>query len=81
MNIVTATEFRKNQRKYFDLAEKETVYVTRAGKSPIAVTAIELDEDYPSTEELQDIREGLEAYRRGECTTIEDPKNIWASIL
>lgn len=77
MNIVTATEFRANQRKYFDLAEKGPVYVTRAGKSPIAVTAMEMD--YPTSEELQAIRDGLEAYQRGEFTIV-DPDNLWENI-
>lgn len=50
MNIITATEFRSNQRKYFDLAEREPVFVTRAGKIPIALTPVDLD-SYPTREE------------------------------
>ena len=78
MNIITATEFRSNQRKYFDLAEREPVFVTRAGKTPIALTPVDLD-SYPTQEETKAIEEGLEAYKRGEYTTI-DPDNVWESI-
>ena len=78
MNIITATEFRSNQRKYFDLAEREPVFVTRAGKKPIALTPVDLD-SYPTQEETKAIEEGLEAYKRGEYTTI-DPDNVWESF-
>lgn len=80
MNVITATEFRANQRKYFDLAEKEPVFITRSGKIPIALTPVNL-KDYPTEKELVAIKEGTEAYDRGEYTVIEDAKNIWKSIL
>ena len=41
MNVITATEFGANQRKYFDLAEKEPVIVTR--QKSISIRAIPLD--------------------------------------
>lgn len=80
MNVITATEFRANQRKYFDLAEKEPVIVTRAGKNPISIRAIPLDQ-LPTKEELEAIKEGLQAYKEGNVTKIKDPNNIWESIL
>lgn len=79
MNVITATEFRNNQRKYFDLAEIEPVFIIRAGKSPIALTPVSL-EDYPSKSELEAIREGLEAFQRGDYAVIKDIENIWESI-
>ncbi|WP_240704008.1 type II toxin-antitoxin system Phd/YefM family antitoxin [Porphyromonas levii] len=42
MYVITATEFRKNQRRYFDLAENEPVFITRTGKTPIALTPVDL---------------------------------------
>lgn len=78
MNVITATEFRRNQRKYLDLAEREAVFVTRAGKTPIALTPVDLSE-YPTEEEAKAIKEGLEAYDKGEYTVI-DPDNVWGSI-
>lgn len=80
MHVITATEFRNNQRKYLDLAEREPVYVTRAGKRPIALTPVDDLDEYPTPEELEAIKEGLEAYERGEYTIIEDPENLWESI-
>lgn len=80
MNIITATEFRNNQRKYLDLAEKEPVFVKRAGKPLIALTPVDLSE-YPTEEELQAIKDGLEAYDNKEYTVIDDTKSVWESIL
>ena len=79
MNVITATEFRNNQRKYFDLAEKELVCITRSGKTPIALTPVNLD-NYPTEKELKAIKEGLEEYEKGNYTVIKDAKNIWESI-
>lgn len=78
MNVITATEFRSNQRKYFDLAEREPVFVTRSGKTPIALTPVDLS-SYPTEEEMKAIDEGLKAYERGEYTII-DTDNVWESI-
>lgn len=80
MNVITATEFRRNQKKYFELAEKEPVFVTREGRRSIALTPIDLD-SCPTEEEQKAIKEGLAAFDRGEYTIIEDPKNPWESIL
>lgn len=79
MNVITATEFRNNQRKYFELAEKELVFVTRAGKTPIALTPVDL-RNYPSESEMAAIKEGLEAYDNGDYTIIDDTKDLWESI-
>ena len=39
MQIVTTREFRANQKKYFELAETETVFVTRKNKRPTTTAA------------------------------------------
>lgn len=57
MNVITSSEFRSNQRKYFDLAEKEPVVVTRAGKRPIALTPVDLKVSFLEEAERQ-IAEG-----------------------
>lgn len=79
MNIITATEFRNNQRKYFDLAEKEPVFVTRAGKKPIELSPVDLG-SFPSRKEMEAIKEGLEAFDRGDYTVIDETKGLWESI-
>lgn len=38
MTIITAREFRAHQKKYFQLAEQETVYVTRRNGRPMAIS-------------------------------------------
>ncbi|KAB5162582.1 prevent-host-death protein, partial [Bacteroides thetaiotaomicron] len=35
MQIITTREFRANQKKYFELAEKETIFVSRRNAAPI----------------------------------------------
>lgn len=37
MQIVTTREFRANQKKYFEMAEKETIFVSRRNAAPIVV--------------------------------------------
>lgn len=47
MQIVTTREFRANQKKYFDLAERETVIVSRKNARPIVISVAD-DEDFIS---------------------------------
>lgn len=46
MQIITTREFRANQKKYFELAEKETIFVSRRNAAPIVVYAA-TEEDFP----------------------------------
>ncbi|MDR0658255.1 MAG: type II toxin-antitoxin system Phd/YefM family antitoxin [Mediterranea sp.] len=59
MQIITAREFRANQDKYFDLAEKEPVFVTRRRGNPVCIN-IAREEDIPTPMELESIQRGLE---------------------
>ena len=45
MQIITTREFRANQKKYFELAEKETIFVSRRNAAPIVVYAA-TEEDF-----------------------------------
>lgn len=80
MQIVTTREFRANQKKYFDLAERETVFVARKNARPIVISVAD-DDDYPSKAELLSIQKGLEDIKNGRTTKIKDINNIWESIL
>lgn len=64
MQIVTTREFRANQKKYFEMAEKETVLVSRRNAAPIMVCAVR-DEDFPSRDELEAIQRGIEDIKHG----------------
>ena len=59
---VTASDFRANQKKYFDMAEKTPVIVTRVGKRPVKISVVE--ESF-TKEELQAIQEGMEDIKNG----------------
>ena len=64
MQIITTREFRANQKKYFELAEKETIFVSRRNAAPIVVYAA-TEEDFPSREELEAIQRGIEDIKQG----------------
>jgi hypothetical protein len=80
MRLITTREFRANQKKYFDLAEKETVLIARKNGNPISIRVAN-DDDFSSKEELMSIRKGLEEVRLGKTVDIENVEDIWASIL
>jgi hypothetical protein len=80
MMIITTREFRANQKKYFDLAEREIIFIARKNRKPISIS-IAHDDDIPSKEELMSIQRGLEDVRSGRTVAIENVENIWASIL
>ena len=64
MEVVSTREFRANQKKYFELAEKETIFVSRRNAAPIVVYAA-TEEDFPSREELEAIQRGIEDIKQG----------------
>lgn len=80
MQIVSTREFRANQKKYFDLAESETIFVARKNARPIVISVAD-DDDYLSKAELLSIQKGLEDIKNGRTTKIKDINNIWESIL
>ena len=64
MQVVTARDFRANQRKYFEIAEKEPVFVMRRGARPISISVVNED-DMLSADVLQSIRQGLDDIKHG----------------
>ena len=64
MQIVTTREFRANQKKYFEMAETETILVSRRNAAPIMVCAVR-EGDFPSREELEAIQRGIEDIKQG----------------
>ncbi len=80
MQIVSTREFRANQKKYFELAERETVFVARKNARPIVISVAD-DADYLSKKELLSIQKGIEDIKNGRTVKIKDISNIWKSIL
>jgi PHD/YefM family antitoxin component YafN of YafNO toxin-antitoxin module len=80
MQVISAKEFRANQKKYFEFAEKELVLVARKNRKPVALYVPD-DDDVPSMEELQAIRRGLDDVRNGRTVKIKNSGDIWADIL
>lgn len=80
MQIISPREFRANQKKYFDMAEREVIFVTRKNARPILISVAD-DADYLSKAELQAVQQGLEDIQNGRTIKIKDINNIWESIL
>ena len=57
MQIVTTREFRAHQKRYFDLAEREKVYVTRRNARPIVISVADDDVHTPNGVTLAAMRE------------------------
>ena len=80
MQVITMREFNANQKKYFELAENEVVYVAWKDARLIAIRATSNEDDL-SEAELQSIQKGLDDIKNGRTTKIKDINNIWESIL
>jgi len=75
MQIISTREFRANQKKYFDLAETETVFVARKNARPILISVAD-DDDFMSNEELQSIRQGLDDIKNGRVYKMKEEENL-----
>ncbi|MCF0058235.1 hypothetical protein [Dyadobacter sp. CY356] len=86
MRVITAREFRENQKDYLNIAETERVIIHRGKKrKPVLLVPInentETDIFFSDPNVLNSIKEGIEDVKAGRITTIRDLKNIWADIL
>lgn len=75
MQIVSTREFRANQKKYFEMAEKETIFVSRRNAAPIVVYAA-TEEDFPSKEELAAIQRGIEDIKAGRTFKMQQNESL-----
>jgi Phd_YefM. len=75
MRIITTREFRANQKKYFDLAESEAVFVARKNARPIVISVAD-DDDILSKEELLSIQKGLEDIKNGRTFKMEKGESL-----
>lgn len=74
MQIISTREFRANQKKYFDLAESETILVARKNARPIVIRVA--DDDFLSKAELQSIQKGVEDIRNGRTYKMQQGESL-----
>lgn len=75
MQIISTREFRANQKKYFDLAESETILVARKNARPIVIRVAD-DDDFLSKAELQSIQKGVEDIRNGRTYKMQQGESL-----
>ena len=75
MQVISTREFRANQKKYFDLAAHEKIYVARRNAQPILISVAK-DEDMLTREELLSIQKGLDDLKNGRISRMEK----WESL-
>ncbi|KAA6324502.1 hypothetical protein EZS27_026171 [termite gut metagenome] len=74
MIVITPTELKTNQNKYFDLAEKERVAIRRGGK------IIELVVNDAVSERIEKTRQQIKEGKRVVCHTKEESKIFLESL-
>lgn len=79
MQVITTRDFRANQRKYFDMAEKEPVFVMRRGARPISISVVN-DADILSETDLASIRRGLEDIKTGKTYSMGQNESLDAFL-
>lgn len=81
MKTITVTEFRKNIKKYAELASKEKVIVNRGQGKAFLVVPLEAVEDTGYDQEfVQRILKAEQDIKKGEFIEVENVKNIWEDI-
>lgn len=80
MLVISSREFRQNQRKYFDKADKgENIIVQRGKDKAYALTPVSEDDLYFNAEMIKKIKESAKQAENGNVTRItsaEDIKNL-----
>ena len=83
MIIISPSELRKNQKKYFDLAESERVIVKRGKKVIELIVSDKISENpspsddsyFENPENLQMVAERIESYRKEKNAATLSSKN------
>ena len=83
MMIISSREFRDNQKKYFDLVDQNKQIIVQRGKDKayIIVPLNDVDRLSVNNELIHAVQEAEAEYSKHQTTKIEDPGNIWESIL
>lgn len=75
MQIVSTREFRAHQKKYFDMAEHETIFVARRNSRPIVITVAD-DDELLSREEMKSIQQGIDDIRNGRTHSMKPGESL-----
>lgn len=77
MLVISSREFRQNQKKYFEKADKgEHVIVQRGKDRAYALTPISEDDMYFTAEMVEKIKQSILEVQKGETRKISTPDEI-----
>ncbi|TRX59525.1 type II toxin-antitoxin system Phd/YefM family antitoxin [Fulvivirga sp. M361] len=77
MLVISSREFRQNQKKYFERADKgEHIIVQRGKDKAYALTPVSEDDMYFNAEMVDKIRQSILEVRRGEVQKVSTSKEI-----
>ncbi|OQX73009.1 MAG: prevent-host-death protein [Bacteroidetes bacterium 4484_276] len=77
MIIISSREFRQNQRKYFEKADKgEQIIVQRGKDKAYALTPVSEDDIYFNAEMVKKIKQSIEEIAQGKTKKVSTPEEI-----
>jgi PHD/YefM family antitoxin component YafN of YafNO toxin-antitoxin module len=77
MIIISSREFRQNQRKYFEKADKgEQIIVQRGKDKAYALTPVSEDDIYLNTEMIEKLKQSIEEVKQGKVKKITNSQEI-----
>ncbi len=82
MRTITVSEFRKNIKKYAEIADKEKVIINRGdGKSFVIVPIERIEDEGYNPDFVKRILDSYESAKQGNVLKISDSDNIWKDIM
>lgn len=82
MKAITVSEFRKNIKKYAEIAQVEKVIVHRGDGNPFAIVPLPSIEDKGYSQDFVNrILKAQKEVEKGNSVVVRNPKDIWADIL
>lgn len=82
MKTITVSEFRKNIRKYAELASEEKVLVNRGeGKSFLIVPIENINDNGYNPEFVKRVLASKDEASKGKFTKVNNINDLWADIL
>lgn len=77
MLVISSREFRRNQKEYFDRADKgEQIIVQRGKDKAYALTPVGEDDMYFNAEMIDRIKQSIEEIKKGDTLTVSADQEI-----